>query len=92
MNNMLSEKIEAKTAEALDMPKDTALNLSKIVLNGREEMFCGGYKGIRLYTEKEIRFAAAGNIITVTGEGLMIKCIEEDEIRISGKIKSVEFI
>lgn len=89
---MLLKKIEKKTAEILEMPKDTALDLPKIILTGNEELYCGGYKGIRLFSENEIRFSVAHAVVTVIGEKLSIKSIEAEEITVIGKIKSVEFI
>lgn len=89
---MFLKKINTKVAKLLDMPSDSADNRPKLTMNGREEFFCGGCKGIRLYTESEIRFVAEGEVISVRGCGLSIKSIDEDEIILSGKISTVDFI
>ena len=89
---MLTEQINKKTAEILQMPKDSASDIPKMIVTGREQLYCCGCKGIRLYTDTQIRFAASGGIISISGSNLMIKSIDEDEITISGKINMIEFI
>lgn len=88
----LRKKIGKKTAKLLEMPTDSVIDISKITINGTEELSCGGYKGIRLYTSTQIRFTAADTTVNIFGNDLIIKCISEDEITVSGKINSVEFI
>lgn len=89
---MFFGKINRQAAKLLEMPADTALGLPKIVINGREELFCGGFGGIRLYTEAEVRFVSGGGITAVRGSRLTVKSVDENEITISGDISAVEFI
>lgn len=89
---MLSEKLGKFAAAALDAPKDVVMTLPKIVLNGDMEAFCGAYKGLLEYTETGIKLLAGGKTVLVTGEKLVIKTIENEEIIICGRIKGVEFL
>jgi sporulation protein YqfC len=89
---MISEKLGKMMSRTLDMPKDVVMDLPKIVLNGDLELVCGGYKGLYEYTENEIKLSAAGKTVCIKGMGLMIKTIENEEIIVSGRIISVEFL
>lgn len=89
---MQIDKIKRKTVKMLEIPTDTAFELPKTILNGKEELYCEGYKGIRLLSENKIRFSVKNAIITVLGEGLCVKSIDGEDIMITGVIHSVEFV
>ncbi len=89
---MLGDKIGRAVSAALDIGEDVTKDLSKLVLNGDEEIICGGYKGLIEYSPEEIKINLKGKSLSIEGEKLMIKAIESEEIVISGVIKSIEFL
>lgn len=89
---MKSKKIESVAQKVLQIPKDVAMDISKIVLNGDGELFLGNYKGILEFGERQIKVNAAGRIVGIEGENLSIKTIENDEIVVLGQITAVRFL
>ena len=89
---MLSEKLGKFAVGVLDAPEEVVMNLPEIVLKGDREVFCGAYKGLLEYSGTGIKLSAGGKTLFVTGAGLTIKTIENEEIIICGKIKGVEFL
>ena len=89
---MLSEKTGGLISRILDLPKDVICDIPKIVIQGDTDLYIGGVKGVRKYTEDEINLSAAGKNIGIKGEKLIIKAIENEEITISGRICALEFV
>ena len=89
---MLFGKLGQKAADTLAMPKEVSMNLPRIVITGDIGIYICGYKALGDYTEKEVRLTCASGVISVTGERLMIKSIENEEIIINGHILSVNFM
>lgn len=89
---MLSQILTKKTADFLDMPKDVAMNLPKIVLNGTLECFCAGCSSVNKYTSEEIKLSVKRNVICIKGKKLLINSIEDEEVSVSGIISAIEFI
>lgn len=71
----------------LDMPLDMIKDCSRITIIGNESVMIENYKGIIEYEESLLRFS---NNINIFGSRLNIEEITDDDILITGKIKSVE--
>ncbi len=84
--------IKETIADRLDMPKDAVLDVSKLIITGNREIYIENYKGIAEYTTETVRLGTGTGFIRLDGENLMIKTISTDEITLTGKIKSVEFV
>ena len=69
--------IKEELSAAFEIPKEVALNVPLISLRGREEVVIENYRGIIEY---------------ITGEKMLIKCLDADNIVISGAINSTEFL
>lgn len=80
--------VKEKMCEILDMPLDMIKDYSRMTIIGNESILIENYKGIVEYEEEVIRLS---NKICIIGEKLSIEEITDDEIIITGKIKSVEF-
>lgn len=85
-------KIRETISDALEMPKDTFLDLPKIILTGSCEVYVENYKGIIEYTDELIRLNTGMRLLKITGKALKIVSIGADDITIGGEIDAVEFI
>ena len=77
---------------ALDLPKELVFNLPRIVMLSNEEVYIENYKGIVNYNDKEFRLNTNRIPIKITGTGLEIAQITADDVTISGKICTIEFV
>lgn len=68
------------------------LSLPRITLTGNREVYVENYKGISAYTTEEVRLGTGSGIIRISGENLVIKALNTDEIVLSGIISMVELI
>ena len=76
--------LKKELSAAFEIPGEVVLNMPLISLKGREEAVVENYSGIRLNT--------TAGIFKITGESLLIKCLDCDNIIITGKIDSTEFL
>lgn len=77
-----------KLGMILDMPVDMIKDCSRMTVIGNESILIENYKGIIEYEERLIRLS---NNINVLGIDLNIEEITDDDILITGRIKTIEF-
>lgn len=85
------ESLRSKVADAVSMPKDVALGVPLITMTGGVELCIENYHGIIEYTEFLIRVGTKLGQIKVLGQRLQIEYYTNDEMKVTGRIKSVEF-
>lgn len=61
-------------------------------ISGNREVILEGNRGILEYTESSIKINAGKYIVSFSGRGLHIKCINECDVVIHGFIMSIEYI
>ena len=84
--------LKEKFTEVLELPKELILDLPKLTIVGNGDMMIENYKGIIEYGSARIRVNTGLGVVKITGIGLQIKEITSEDIILSGKIHSLEFI
>ena len=84
--------IKKEISSVLEIPEEVVFDMPFISLKGREEAVVENYKGIIEYSSERIRLNTTSGVFKLSGEGLTIKCLDADNVIISGKINSAEFI
>lgn len=74
----------------LDMPKEIYLNIPKIIITGFDEMIIENYKGILEYEEYYVRINTHIGIININGFDLNLENLTNDDIKVKGKIESID--
>ena len=85
------EHIREKLAAAASMPKDVVLGASLITVLGTSEVCIENYRGILEYTENLIRVQTKERMIKLTGKHLQLEYYTNDEMKITGRIHTLEF-
>lgn len=86
-----SDAIRHRIAETTDAPKDVILGLPLIHLTGQYEVCIENYRGILEYTQELIRVKTKSGIIRIDGKRMCIEYFMNDEMKITGKIRKIEF-
>ena len=89
---MSFKKIKKLTSGALGISSDIASGDAKTVMIGTGELYVSGNMGLLEYSPFDIKLSIKDKALRITGEKLMIKTIEQEEISIFGEIKSLEFL
>jgi len=87
----MKKSICENISDMFDLPKDTLINMPRIMLTGDKEIYVENYKGILEYSDEVIRLNINGRELKICGGKMDIREIGESDITLSGTIKSVEF-
>ena len=74
----------------LEIPKEVYSNIPKLSVTGFEEMVIENYKGILEYEEFFVRISTHIGIININGYNLNLETKTNDDIKVTGKIESIE--
>ena len=74
----------------LEMPQEIYTNNPKVTINGFEEILIENYKGILEYEEFLVRINTYLGIININGYNLNLETMTNDDIRVTGKIESID--
>ena len=88
---MKKKKQKRKVDELLEFPKEVYSNEPKLVITGFEELVIENFKGILEYEEFFVRINTHIGIININGYNLNLKNMTNDDIKVCGKIESIEF-
>ena len=88
---MNREQIKEKMISAMDLPKDVIQNASVITSLGRKALCIENYRGIIEYTDTLIRVQTRAGQIRIQGKRLRIQYYTNDEMKITGRITSIEY-
>ena len=80
-----------KVEKLLELPKEVYSNEPKIVITGFDEIVIENFKGILEYEEFFVRINTFIGIININGYNLNLENLTNDDLRVKGKIDSLEF-
>lgn len=79
-----------KIDDILEMPKEIYSDEPKLTITGFEELIIENYKGILEYEDYYIRINTFIGIININGFNLNLKKMTEDDLKIMGRIESID--
>ena len=80
-----------RMADAANMPKDVVLGVPILTMTGQNEVSVENYRGIIEYTVLLIRIQTKIGQIKIIGKSLQIDYYTNDEMKITGRITSIEY-
>lgn len=88
---MKKKKQINRVDKLLEFPKEVYSNEPKIIINGFDELIIENFKGILEYEEFFVRINTYIGIININGYNLNLENMTNDDLKVKGKIESVEF-
>lgn len=79
-----------KINRMLEIPKETYTSDPKLVIIGFNELVIENYKGILEYEEYYIKISTYIGSININGFNLKLDKMTEDNLKITGKIESID--
>ena len=80
----------SKLDRILELPQEIYTNIPRVVITGFEEMIIENFKGILEYEEYFLRINTHIGIININGYELNLENMNNDDIRVTGKIESFD--
>ena len=74
----------------LELPKEVYSNIPKLIVTGFDEMIIENFKGILEYEEFFVRINTYIGIININGYNLHLTNMTNEDIKVTGKIESIE--
>ena len=84
--------VKEKMTGLLSLPKEIALNLPLIMATGRDELNVENYKNLIEFTDTKIRIHTTAGMLAIEGQKLMLKQVTTENILVSGKIASIQWL
>ena len=81
----------SKLDRILELPREVASSDIKLTLNGFEEILIENYKNILEYQDILIKINTFEGAITIYGFNLKLDQMTDEDIKVIGKIDSIEF-
>ena len=86
----MKNKEYRKIDKILEIPKEVCSNIPRFVIIGFQEIIIENYKGILEYEDFLVRINTYIGIININGYNLNLDTMTNDDIRVTGKIESIE--
>ena len=88
---MKKKKQTNRVDKFLEIPKEIYSDDSKIVVTGFDELIIENFKGILEYEEFFVRINTYIGVININGYNLNLENLTNDDLKVKGKIESIEF-
>ncbi|HHW13590.1 MAG TPA: sporulation protein YqfC [Firmicutes bacterium] len=85
------ERLARRVADLLELPKDVILDLPTATLLGNVQCIVANHRGIIEYLPERVRVNTTRGEVLITGRGLAIGSISQDEVVIEGRIAGFAF-
>ncbi|CFY00895.1 Sporulation protein YqfC [Syntrophomonas zehnderi OL-4] len=90
--NKRREALSTVVADFLEIPKDLVLDLPKITVIGRNELYLENHRGIIEYSPQLLRINLSRGFLEIQGDRLEIKALMPDEMKVWGEMRTINFL
>ena len=79
-----------KIDKILELPEEVYLDITRITITGFDEIIIENFKGILEYEKFFVRIRSSIGLINISGYNLNLENMTNDDIKVKGKIESIE--
>jgi sporulation protein YqfC len=90
--NKRREIISKAMADLLEIPADLVMDMPRLTVTGRNELYLENHKGIIEYTTERIRINLSRGFMEVIGDNLEIQALMPDEMKVWGDINTINYL
>lgn len=90
--NSIKQNIRKNFSSMLELPKEITLNFPLITIVGNEDFTIENHKGILEYSSGRVKLTTECGVLKIEGSGLILKEITSENLSVTGKIQSLEFL
>ncbi|MGE5559640.1 MAG: sporulation protein YqfC [Chloroflexota bacterium] len=86
-----TRNLRERVAGALELPGDVALDVPRLTLIGNLQVAIDNHRGLIEYSRDRVRVGMNTGQLIVTGTDLTISFVHDEDLLVTGKLKSIEF-
>jgi sporulation protein YqfC len=86
-----ASKWRRQLADIFELPREIILDLPRVTITGNLQCHIENHGGIIAYTGGKVRIALTEGELAVSGENLVIRYMNKDEIAIDGSILGIQY-
>ena len=86
----MRKKNQNRMSRILELPQEVYSNIPKITITGFDELIIENFKGILEYEDFFVQINTHIGIININGYNLLLENMTDDDIKVKGKIESVD--
>jgi sporulation protein YqfC len=86
------EVISKAMADLLEIPGDLVLDMPRLTITGRNELYLENHKGIIEYSTNRMRINLSRGFLEILGENLEIQALMPEEMKVLGDISSIKYM
>lgn len=86
------ELVNRIMTDFFEIPKDLVLDLPKITIIGRNELYLENHRGVIEYNLNRLRINLVRGFLEIEGKDLVIKALLAEEMSIVGEFYSIRFM
>ena len=79
-------------AELFDLPADVVAGLPRLEMVGSRQLYLEHHTGILAYSQDQVDANTSAGVLRIRGENLTLLAMTAGELRIGGRIGSVEWL
>lgn len=86
------ERVGRTLAGLMEIPRDLVLEVPRITMVGREELYLENHKGIIEYGQHKLKINLNRGYLELYGEDLRIAALRADDMVITGRVSGLQFV
>ena len=86
----MRKKNQNRMSRMLELPQEVYSNIPKITITGFDELIIENFKGILEYEEFFVRIGTYIGVVNINGYNLNLENMTNDDIKVKGKIESID--
>lgn len=79
-------------ADKLDLPPVLAPDIPRMELYGSHAFYMDRHRGVLAYSTTAVDINGGSVVVRLTGRGLQLQAMTDEELRIDGVIEKIEFV
>ena len=90
--NRRDKDVLSTVAELFDLPADVVAGLPRLEMVGSRQLYLEHHTGILAYSQDQVDANTSAGVLRIRGENLTLLAMTAGELRIGGRIGSVEWL
>ncbi|MDD2201623.1 MAG: YabP/YqfC family sporulation protein [Firmicutes bacterium] len=87
-----STRIAERVSDVLGVPRDVALDLPRLSLEGNVRLVLENHKGIIEFSADRLRVQTTAGQVSIVGRRLVLRGINRERIVVEGRFDNLEFL